>query len=583
MMGPDQPKNKASSFFGLIFVLLILVLVASLIGFFYFTYLGSDNQGQGVNFWLYRHASQIAGQESTFFIFIKNQENHNLNNIEAVLNFPHGFVLNSSVPECHQVLAHGCIWVFDSLKKKELKEIELKGQVFGQADKNHFFNGYLNFSLEGFSSEFQKTLASSVMLKSPLALEWEIPEKSSFSDEIKSTIYLESITNEIIPQIQIIIDWPEDFVLETSTGDNIEIQRRKHQLIWRVANLSFSDKKKIEFNGYLKSNKPRILVFKTRAGLINNEDFFVQTEQKKSVAIDRFDFDITLKLNDSIEPVQSFGWGKTVPVTLSYANHSPQTIKDFSLYMEIDNKEYFDINNLDQYSWSGTQVLPGSSKEINFDLPIKSSLKAAKNNYSQAHAVIRILAKGRFLNKQKQWVIQGDSIELKINTDLKFSALSRYYDDERAAIGRGALPPQVGQETHYWIFWQFRNTTNPVENILVKTHLPKWVDWIGETKTTHGLVLYDEDKHEVVWQISKLPVYVGGAYSLVEAGFEVSLRPEQSQIGLILPLTEYIDMSAQDQFTNNLIFYQAGFLDTNLKDDPVAHGLGMVIKKEAGT
>ncbi len=155
-MKEDQLKNRRSGLLGFIFVLLILILGISLIGLFYFNQDRSDNDDQDVKFWLYRHAEQIVGQENTFFVFIKNQGRHNLEQVEVVLNFPQGFILESSSPACSQTSFQRCFWSFDQIKKGELKEIEFQGQLFGQADQSQNFDGVLNFYLTGFSSEFKK-------------------------------------------------------------------------------------------------------------------------------------------------------------------------------------------------------------------------------------------------------------------------------------------------------------------------------------------------------------------------------------------------------------------------------------------
>lgn len=631
MMGVDQPKNRGSSFLGFIFVLLILILGVGLVSLFYFSQNESRVNNQEVRFWISSHSEQVIGQKSTFLVSIKNQEAYDLEDIEVALNFPEGFSLNSSFPACGQVLTQGCLWSFDKIKKGELKEIELKGQFFGQTNQTQIFDGDLNFRLAGFSSGFQKRLSSSVILLPSIFLTWQAPEQSSFGQKIESTLSLENISQEIIPQAEVIIVWPKDFIFKKASPiiseqegfGEIEIEQSQRRFKWRIKDLNANDKKGLKFEGTLKSPAAEELIFNLQAGLINQDKFFIQIKEQKKILFSKFDFNIALKVNDLIEENQSCDWGQVLPVSLTFQNQSAQTIEDFSLKLKIISSQYIDFARLYQSHWHYYQdpnfqifsalasgkissaiisapsafflgeqekgwnqslisvfkrILPETEGIIVFDLPIKTALEAVKANSSQAQITIQILAQGRLADETVGWEIQGNKINLPIRTDLKLNAVARYYDAERIPLGQGPLPPRLGKETRYWIFWWIKNTTNPLKDVLIKTGLPQGVEWTGKTKTSHGLILYSEANQEVNWQIPELSTYQGGPYSLVEAGFEVSLTPEISQLGQVLPLTKEIFLRAEDKFTSDLISIQVDYLDTNLKGDSLGQNQGRVIE-----
>jgi len=629
-MKEDQLKNRRSGLLGFIFVLLILILGISLIGLFYFNQDRSDNDDQDVKFWLYRHAEQIVGQENTFFVFIKNQGRHNLEQVEVVLNFPQGFILESSSPACSQTSFQRCFWSFDQIKKGELKEIEFQGQLFGQADQSQNFDGVLNFYLTGFSSEFKKTLSSSIKLTPSIFLTWQIPEQSSFGQKIESNIFLENISEEIIPKTQVTVNWPQDFtltktnsVLENNKGEEIEIKESDHQFIWKIDDLNPKDERSLEFEGVFKNPLINELTFSLQASVFNNKEFFPQVEKQKKILLEKFDFNIALEINGLIERIQSCDWGQVLPIGLTYYNQSQQTISDFALKLKLIGGQYVDFDRLYQSRWHyyqgsnaqsssafvskrlsseiisqslGTfsdnktkgwssdlipafnQILPGAEGIIVFDLPIKTSLQATETSELKAQISLEILGQGKLGQEDFIWEIKGNKIELPIKTSLRLKSGARYYDDEHIPLGQGPLPPQVGEETRFSIFWRIKNTTNPIKNIFVKTKLPDNVIWTGQTKTTHGLILYQEDGQEISWQIPELSIYQGGPYSLVEAQFEVKIIPEESQLKQMLFLTEDIFLTAEDQLTNDLIFDKTNALDTNLEDDPWGKNQGVVIE-----
>jgi len=628
----DQPKNRGSSFLGFVFVILILILGISLIGLFYSNRDQSNNENQDIRFWFYRHAEQTVGQENTFFVFVKNQGRHNLEQVEVILNFPQGFILKSSSPVCSQVLGQRCLWSFDKIKKGELREIELHGKLFGQADQSQNFDGVLNFHLAGFSSEFQKTLSSSIKLTPSIFLTWQIPEQSSFGQKIESNLSLENISEEIISRAQVIINWPSDFslenaksVLENDKGEKIEIKESEFQIKWEIDDLNPKDKKGLRFEGVLKNPLINELIFNLQAGVFEDKEFFSQIEKQKKILLEKFDFNIALEVNGLIEKVQSCDWGQVLPIGLTYYNQSQQTIKDFVLKLKLIGGQYVDFDRLYQSRWhyyqdsnsqpssvfiskqlssevinksseifsdnetkgwsldlipAFNQILPGAEGIIVFDIPLKTSLQATKANELQAQISLEILGQGKLNQEDFIWEMSGNKIELPIKTNLNLEADARYYDDEHIPLGQGPLPPQVGEETHFSIFWRIKNTTNPIKNIFVKTKLPNSIIWTGQTKTTHGIILYQEDSQEVFWQIPELSIYQGGPYSLVEAEFEVKIVPEKFHLNQILFLTEDISLTAEDQLTGDLIFDQINGLDTNLKDDSWGRNQGIVIESK---
>lgn len=623
------PK-RGLSFLNLIFISLFLILIISLISLFYFNQKERESEDQDVKFWFYRHAEQEAGEENTFFIFIKNQEKRDLERAEVILKFPQGFVLNSSSPACDQSLNQGCLWSLDKIEKGELKEIKITGRLFGQSEQDQMFTGNLNFYLSGFSSSFQKSLSSSVMLKPSILLTWQMPEQSSFGQSIKSTISLENISQEILPKTELTLNWPKNFVLKDiksiPANDDLvkwEINDSQRWFKWKIEDLNIKNQKGLEFEGFLTNPSINELDFNLQAGVFYEDKFFLQTEKEKKVFLEKFEFNVFLEANNSVKDNQIVTWGDVVPIELIFKNQSQQSIQDLILDLKLTGGQYLNTGQLYQTDWhyyqgaaqdspefisekvlkntisdsityspnensgwnSGTipvfkQIKPGEEGVIVFDLPIKNSLEAAKNNYSQASIELQVIARGKLGGDETSWSVFGNKINLLLETNVILESSARYYDEEHVIIGGGPLPPQVGEKTYFWIFWGIKNTTNPLKNVTVKTKLPVNVSWTGKTKTSHGLILYEEKNRGVGWDIPFIDIYQGGPYSLLEAGFEVEVVPKFDQLNKIIPLTENIFFTGQDGFTHESVLLQDDFLDTNLSEDFWGKNRGTVEEKE---
>ncbi|MDA2935870.1 hypothetical protein MYX06_01485 [Patescibacteria group bacterium AH-259-L05] len=601
-MRGDRPNNRAASFLVVLFVLLFIIVIVGIVGFFYLSSPEEVKNKEGVTFWLYRHPTQITGDENTFFIFIKNQEVRDIMNAQIVVNFPDGFVLSESRPQCNKILANSCQWQFEQIKKGTLQEIEIVGRLYGTADQMQFFTGSLHFQLQGFTSEFEKNFSSSVMINPALHLSWDIDTKGSLFDPFTSTLTLENITSEYVDKARVILQWPYDFDLRSATSQtekDIEIDKNARILAWDITDLDFYDKKELIIRGEFIGAGSEALEFSAQAGMIKGDDFFIQVDKIKKVELERFDFVPELKINNVDKSLQIYSWGDTLPVQIGYVNNTNEEIKNATLLLEISANKYIDTNRLYTLAWSyysGLFIQPSNSPYLTgplsssvmstgwdktlipalsqipiggrgvimFDLPLKQSLDALKNKYSQAELSIRIIATGTFNQSLKQWKVRSNEITIKINTHIAFEVGTRYYDDEGVKIGTGPLPPEAHQETTYWIFINIKNTTNSIENVSVVTRKPKDVLWKNQTYTTHGLLLYNEDTREISWQIDELPLYVGGPYSLVEARVEVGVVPTADSVGLFLPLTKEIIFRANDRFTQDTISSIHQFVSTDL-------------------
>ncbi len=603
-MNKFQPKSKKGGFWGAIFVLVVLFGL-SLFSLFYFNQDSLENDGREVKFWLYRRENQLIGQEGTFFIFIKNQETADLKDVEITINFPESFQMTYSFPECREKLVQGGIWEFEKIKRNQLQEIEIKGKFLGAADQIQNFVGRADFLLTGFSSLFQKNFSSAVVLDPALSLIWEAPEQSYFGQVIKSFISLENVSDDLIIDSEVILNYPQEFVIEsaelTDSIEGVEINSSQSQVKWRIKNLNSKEKRKIEFTGFVQDSNISEINFDLKTGILYQGNFYLQEKKEKKVFYEKVNFPLTLEINNSVRQNQSADWGDNVFATFSYKNETNEIIKDFSLKFKTEGDEYLDINKLYQTDWryyktssitsqpayifgkltselitrgwsadlipEFNEIMPQEQGTIVFEIPIKQAFQFDNKGLISPKITFNLVALGKLGQQEINWEISANKIYLFLNTEAILKADARYYNDEKIPLGSGPLPLEKDKETFLWIFWEIKNTNNPIKNVLVTSKLPIGIEWTGKTKASQGIILYQTDKNEVNWKIDELEAYQGGPYSLVEGAFEVKIKPNQEQLKSFVPLTEEIFFTAQDKTTNNPIFQNIQPLDSSLKDD----------------
>lgn len=112
-------------------------------------------------------------------------------------------------------------------------------------------------------------------------------------------------------------------------------------------------------------------------------------------------------------------------------------------------------------------------------------------------------------------------------------AEAHYYSDAGFQFGYGPLPPRVGQETVYRIFWYVQLPTGKYDATTITSSLPVGASWIGHPAVTHGAVIkYDATKRTILWKIGA----VDGGQITMSGSFDVAIKPTNEDIGRILPL-----------------------------------------------
>ena len=312
--------------------------------------------------------------------------------------------------------------------------------------------------------------------------------------------------------------------------------------------------------------------------------------------VDPFPFNVNLKV-----PAISYNWGELVSLALVYENNSDKQIKNLRINISLDKQQYFDLNDLDQNFWyyylsqdyqtsfpylkrresrdlilngwdSGLisnleEIKPEDQGAIVFYLPLVSVSRARENRFVQAESGIQVFIYGDF-GEYRGIIAKSSKINLKIATDLNLKAsLGRYV---KGSLKKGELPfLGVNQKTFYRVIWSLENGSNAVQDVVVKTRLPLYVEWTGNLENTKGILSYNELNREIIWRIPELLPYQGLYPSpLLEANFEVAIIPRLKDVDSRIIVTEDIFLTASDKFTNAPLMKQIDFLSTNLVSLP---------------
>lgn len=173
----------------------------------------------------------------------------------------------------------------------------------------------------------------------------------------------------------------------------------------------------------------------------------------------------------------------------------------------------------------------------------------------------------------------GEPREDKFNSDLTARSLARYYTSEGDQLGRGPLPPVVGETTKYWIFWSIENSLNDLADVSVSAVLPPNVSWTENKSVSLGELDYNPARRVVTWKVGELKGYLGEEWPAQGVAFEVALTPNLEQEGGEALLLNQIKIFGDDKFTGNFLERNLPGLTTNLIYDNLAKDKAKVISK----
>jgi hypothetical protein len=170
--------------------------------------------------------------------------------------------------------------------------------------------------------------------------------------------------------------------------------------------------------------------------------------------------------------------------------------------------------------------------------------------------------------------VKTQPIRMKIQTDAALSALVRYSSEEGAPLGQGPLPPRVGTTTRYRVEWSITKSLHALERISVSAELPKNVVWGGSKEVQAGDVSFDEARRLVTWTVNKMPQDI----KELQTSFDVLLTPYESDAGRFADLLRESRMEFTDSNISESLLRSAASLNTDLPEDEMAKGKGVVRK-----
>ena len=525
-----------------------------------------------------------AGAERDVVIRYRNRESIPLARAEIEFRAPEGFEIVGSEPASAQEGA----WSIGSVAPGAEGEVKVRGFVRKELDAAITFEAKLNYRPADFNADFQKVASHTVVVsESVLALSGTGPKEMTPGDEIAFIYEYENRSDAALENMRFVVDPLEGFIFasaEPAADADAGLQ-------WSLPKIEAKAKGTITVKGTFSaaSRGPKALAarmgFAADAGVVTIAKAEAATDVLKS------NLDLALIVNGSDKP-PTVSFGDQLFFTVRYENAGDVALKDVSLIAELPSEpknavldwpslrdDLAGVRKDSTITWTKKEIpalaslAPGDKGELNFSVQIvrKPLEEGGGSDYVIHSSASAKIAKAGNVSGARQ--VDAVPMDIRLLSDVSFTAYGRYYSADGVPLGSGPLPPKVGEKTVYRVYWIVRNSLHELTNLSATTLLPQGVKWTGVPREVGaGSLDFDETGRKATWRLNRMPTSVPE----VVVSFEVELTPEAEDIGEILDLTGDNRFEAFDKAVEAVILKNQPAIGTDLIGDEDASGKGVV-------
>jgi len=495
----------------------------------------------------------VSGASSTLVIRYQNGSDEELRDVRLSFAFPDNFLLQ----EGDRSMDVGTIPAGGT------GSVRLRGVMFGEVGGAQRFRSLMTFS-HGADNEVGSKFAwyEFYPVRSTLELSLTLPDEMMASQPVEGTLVYRNSGDIDFPEIVVEPEWPEGFALISS--DSPLTNGAFH-----LSTITAGTEGSIGFSGTLGATAETV-TFAFHPSFVFGEKTYLQETLVNEAKIIPLPLQISHGVDaDSVRP------GGSARVTVTYANAGDEPIMDVRLGIE-STSPFAKSNSVfafpDAYP-ELARVEPGQGGTVIIDFPLYASIaQSATSVYENIPFTTR--AVGTFdMNGTNDAATRDDQITRTMTSPVALDAFARYATPSGDQIGRGPLPPMVGETTKYWVFLNLRGTTNELTNVRIEGELGANVSFTGrQTVSTDEGVAYDPATNEIVWSTDSVSPTFSPSSKVVGVAFELAITPTEDQAGTTPTLLGFVRVTATDAATGAFVSAGGATITTNLPNDALAAG-----------
>lgn len=510
----------------------------------------------------------IAGAPSTLVIRYTNGTDETLRNTRLSLQFPNHFLLQEVTHLGNPVEA-------DQISLGDIAvggagSVRIRGVMFGDVGGEQEFTTMMHF-VHGEDRDIAGIKTDSHVfspIKSTLALELSLPEKLVAFQPVSGTVTYQNTGSIDFPEISIEPAWPDAFEFysaNTSQTDNTFI----------LPAIEAGAEGALEFEGYL-GDAGEEVTFIFYPGFVFGDSRYTQEHLEHRAPV----VPPQLTIEQSV-PKSDLRPGTSTDLTLSYENTGEFDLSDVTIGIQSSNpffiKDSFSVSS-EEYP-ELERVSAGERGEVTVTIELRDSiLQSETNEYENLNLTTQAITSYTLGDGSGQRVSTlGSELTTPLTSPVVLESFGRFATPTGDQLGRGPLPPRVGIETKYWIFWRVSGTTNDLENVRIEGQLPEHVRFTGRQTVSQGdSAIYSSETNSMVWQSELVKSTLSPTSKVAAIAFEIGITPTEEMINTIPTLLENVRFTAVDARTGAIITSSGANITTDLPNDLMASSKAFV-------
>ncbi|MFA7364905.1 MAG: hypothetical protein WCZ12_00920 [Patescibacteria group bacterium] len=555
VMGQNRKKRQnyyQENLWHLIADIILLVIIISLVFFLIFSL--NINRNKNVSLQIESDQQSITvGQLKTFELDYK--VNKDIKDSEVNIVLPRGFILESTSPAGAFNQEKNSFYLGD-LNSGLSSKIKINGYVVGEKDDTQMISFTFNCDKCGKNGILNSFFYS--INKDIVDFEINLPERIYSGSEFEASMKLNNNASRSISNL--IIDLGGDLKIEKS-GQKIENNK--------IIIDSMAEKESLDISFFATTQKSEVEL-KPNLEFTFLEKKYTSQKQQKVITSKEAQFNF-----EAISEPTIYQDGELLSYKINYQNKGQETIKNIKIKLTSAN-ENFSIDSIKESSESKNYFLENNIIEIEDLINNENGSINIDISYNQKNIIGNQEVS---LRADIEYQINGQTIKYtkysnknKVSSKTSTSMSAYYYSPQGDQLGVGPLPPAVDMATNYWIFLEFNNSGNSLENLVLTAELPENVYFSGNKRVLDGRLNYAEIGKRLIWEVSE----INNGINKYRANIEVTLIPESSDFNKVLNLVENIKFSFKDSFTGEDVSGNLSNITTNLENDRLSSGKGVV-------
>ncbi|MBD3238179.1 MAG: hypothetical protein GF332_00870 [Candidatus Moranbacteria bacterium] len=514
-----------------------------------------------------------SGEIFKFNVLYHNNNSVPVENATLKINFKKNLEITRTFQDYQDIGKDFIIFDLGAVKAGENNSFEFEGKIIEKEKSTNYIKSLLVYNYK--KREYSKSDNRGINVSATkITLQFEATRQETSGNLIEYYIKIKNSSPQNISESELRLTYPENFQFSASSINSVNTENT----VFKLPTLVPDEIYEVTIKGTLEGHSAQIKKARAQVGLPNGDEFSILAEETAQTEIVTSPLIINQELSSqAVDP------GEQIQITINYQNTSDLTMNDTIVTVDFDGGEAVDYGSISasnggvynydkkRITWRGGELKmlkPQASGQFTYN--IRSASKLPSKDLGDKNFTITVVAQidspdvptpvgvNKLISSSKQVI--------KLNSKVYFET-SGFYNDNVIA-NNGPIPPRVGEKTTYTIHWKITNINNDLDEVVIRSTLPGYVEWEDTTYPydVKGLSYNDRTK-EIVWNTGKVAAFSGTQFDAKELIFQISITPQENQIGQTLTLLNQSSFHAKDVFTDRVYDFINPEINTVLESD----------------